>query len=82
MVLGRYRVLALFGHDPHHPVADKLADAAAALSRECVGALIAIEREMALTTYVAYGRTASTARCRRRCCEPSSPSEVRCTTAR
>jgi diadenylate cyclase len=55
MVLGRYRVWRLFGHDPHHPVADKLADAAAALSRECVGALIAIEREMALNTYVHTG---------------------------
>jgi diadenylate cyclase len=55
MVLGRYRVWRLFGHDLHHPVADKLADAAAALSRECVGALIAIEREMGLATYVHTG---------------------------
>jgi diadenylate cyclase len=55
MVLGRYRVWRLFGHELHHPVADKLADAAAALSRECVGALIAIEREMGLATYVHTG---------------------------
>ena len=55
MLLGRYRVWRLFGHDPHHPVADKLADAAAALSRECVGALIAIEREMTMSTYVNTG---------------------------
>ena len=55
MVLGRYRILRYFGHDPQHPVADKLADAAEAMSRECVGALIAIEREMALATYVETG---------------------------
>jgi diadenylate cyclase len=54
-VLGRYRVWRLFGHHPNHPVADKLADAAAALSRECVGALIAIEREMSLGAYVHTG---------------------------
>jgi diadenylate cyclase len=55
MVLGRYRVMRIFVHEPHHPVADKLADAAAALSRECVGALIAVEREMALTSFVQTG---------------------------
>jgi diadenylate cyclase len=55
MVLGRYRVLRYFVREPHHPVADKLADAAEAMSRECVGALIAIEREMALAAYVETG---------------------------
>jgi diadenylate cyclase len=55
MVLGRYRVLRFFGHEPERPVADKLADAAAALSRECVGALIAVERDMALTAYAQTG---------------------------
>jgi len=35
--------------------ADKLADAAEALSWECVGALVAIQREVALDTYVETG---------------------------
>src|SRR5947209_9592404 len=34
-VLGRYRILRYFVRDQHHPIADKLADAAEALSREC-----------------------------------------------
>ena len=55
MVMGRYRILRYFVQEPHHPVADKLADAAEAMSRECVGALIAIEREMALAAYVETG---------------------------
>jgi diadenylate cyclase len=55
MVLGRYRILRYFVHSPQHPVADKLADAAEAMSRDCVGALIAIEREMALAVYVETG---------------------------
>jgi diadenylate cyclase len=55
MVLGRYRFLRYFVHEAAHPVADRLADAAEAMSRECVGALIAVEREMALATYVETG---------------------------
>jgi diadenylate cyclase len=56
MVLGRYRILRFFVRDQnHHPVADKLADAAEAMSRECVGALIVIEREMALAAFVETG---------------------------
>jgi diadenylate cyclase len=55
MVLGRYRFLRWFVHEAQHPVADRLADAAEAMSRECVGALIAIEREMALASYVETG---------------------------
>ncbi len=55
MVLGRYRILRYFVHTPQQPVADQLADAAEAMSRECVGALIAIEREMALAMYVETG---------------------------
>ncbi|MGL4551414.1 MAG: diadenylate cyclase, partial [Gemmataceae bacterium] len=39
-----------------HPVADRLADAAEAMSRECVGALIVIEREMSLAQYVENGQ--------------------------
>ncbi len=37
------------------PIVEKLAEAAEAMSRECVGALIAIERELALDTYVESG---------------------------
>jgi len=55
MVLGRYRATRFFVREPRHPIADKLADAAAALSRECTGALIAIQREVALTPYIESG---------------------------
>src|SRR4051812_39349579 len=55
MVLGQYQILRYFANDRRHPVADRLADAAEALSRECVGALIVIEREMALHTFVESG---------------------------
>jgi diadenylate cyclase len=55
MVLGRYRILRFFVREQNHPVADKLADAAEAMSRECVGALIVIEREMALAAFVETG---------------------------
>jgi diadenylate cyclase len=54
MLLGRYRMLRYFVRDSH-PIADKLADAAEALSRECVGALVAIQREMALAPYAETG---------------------------
>jgi diadenylate cyclase len=54
LLLGRYRMLRYFVRE-HHPIADKLADAAAALSRECVGALVAIQREVALAPYVETG---------------------------
>jgi diadenylate cyclase len=55
MLLGRYRALRYLVRTPHHPIADKLADAAEALSRECVGALVAIEREVALAPYAETG---------------------------
>jgi diadenylate cyclase len=55
MVLGRYRAMRYFVREPQHPIADKLADAAEALSRECTGALVAIQREVALTPYVESG---------------------------
>src|SRR5262245_65707263 len=48
MVLGRYRGLRWFVRRDHHPIADKLADAAVALSTERVGALVAIECDMPL----------------------------------
>jgi diadenylate cyclase len=55
VVLGRYPILRYFVHEAQHTVVDKLADAAAAMARECVGALIAVEREMALAGYVDTG---------------------------
>jgi diadenylate cyclase len=51
IVLGRYRMLRYFVP----PMADKLADAAEALSWECVGALVAIQREITLDPYVETG---------------------------
>jgi diadenylate cyclase len=55
MVLGRYRAFRFFVRTPEHPIADRLADAAEALSRDCVGALVAIEREVALAAYAETG---------------------------
>jgi uncharacterized protein (TIGR00159 family) len=55
MVLGRYHFFRYFVQVQQHPVADKLADASEALARECVGALIVIEREMALEAFVETG---------------------------
>jgi diadenylate cyclase len=54
MLLGRYPLLGLFARE-NHPIADKLADAAESLSRSCVGALIAIQREVALSPYIETG---------------------------
>jgi len=54
MLLGRYRMLRYFVRESH-PIADKLADAAEALSRECVGALIALQRDVDLTPYAETG---------------------------
>ncbi len=59
MLLGRYRWLryVLNGTDATPPIVDKLADAAESMSRECVGALIAIERELALDSYIESGES-------------------------
>ena len=54
IVLGRYRMFRYIVGDKH-PIADKLADAAEALSRECVGALIALQRQMDLDVYAETG---------------------------
>jgi diadenylate cyclase len=54
IVLGRYRMLRYLVPD-NPPMADKLSDAAEALSWECVGALVAIQREVALDTFVETG---------------------------
>jgi diadenylate cyclase len=47
IVLGRYRMVRYFVGEGE-PIADKLADAAQALSRECIGALVAIQRSNSL----------------------------------
>jgi diadenylate cyclase len=58
MLLGRYRGLRFFVQErARAPLADKLADAAEILSRECVGALIAVEREVTLSPYAETGET-------------------------
>jgi diadenylate cyclase len=54
ILLGRYRAMRFFTRESH-PIADKLADAAEGLSRECVGALIAIQRQMTLDPYAETG---------------------------
>jgi diadenylate cyclase len=54
MVLGRttfWRYLA----PNHYPIVDRLADAAEALSRDCVGALIVIQREVSLGSCIESG---------------------------
>ena len=53
-VLGRSRMLRYFVVE-EQPIADRLADAATALSRECIGALVAIQREIALDPYIETG---------------------------
>ncbi len=55
MVLGRYRLLRWFVRTEQYPIADKLADAAEAMSRECVGALVVIEREISLASFIETG---------------------------
>ena len=55
MVLGGYRSLLHFVRSGEHPIADKLADAAQALSREHIGALIVIQRDMRLEPYAETG---------------------------
>ena len=55
LVLGRYRILRYFVQDQQYPIADKLADAAEAMSRDGVGALIVIEREQSLSSFVETG---------------------------
>jgi diadenylate cyclase len=54
-VLGRYKVMRYLGHKVRHPLADKLAAASEALSRDRVGALIAIERDMPLAPFAETG---------------------------
>jgi diadenylate cyclase len=55
VLLGHYQMMRHLRRERHHPVADKLADASAAMSRDRVGALIAIEREVTLAPYAETG---------------------------
>jgi diadenylate cyclase len=54
LVLGRYQMMRYLGRD-QHPVADQLAETAEALSRERVGALIAIQRGLSLAPFAETG---------------------------
>jgi diadenylate cyclase len=54
LVLGRYRMLRVFG-SASEPIADKLADAAEAMSRQYTGALIVIQRGIGLAPYINTG---------------------------
>src|SRR5947209_2124492 len=47
LVLGRYRMVRYIVGDDH-PIADTLADAAEALAKQCIGALVAIQRDVSL----------------------------------
>jgi diadenylate cyclase len=55
--LGRYRLFRMFSGRTQttEPFADKVAIAAGALSRECTGALIVIQREVSLQQYILTG---------------------------
>jgi diadenylate cyclase len=54
MMLGRTKLWQPFA-PPRHSIADPLADAAEALSRDCNGALVAIQREVSLAPYADTG---------------------------
>ncbi len=54
MVLGRYPLLRRLVAESD-PIADKLADAALGLSRDSIGGLIAIQRELGLEQYIETG---------------------------
>ncbi len=55
LVLGRYRMFRYLVPDQNYPLADRLADSAISLARDSIGALIAIQREMALTAHIESG---------------------------
>jgi len=56
-VLGRYRLFRIFSGRDHgaEPFVDKVAVAVSALSRECTGALIVIQREVSLQQFILTG---------------------------
>jgi diadenylate cyclase len=55
MLLGRYRLMQLLVTQRPESAAEKLAAAAQAMSSECVGALIAFERETSLVPFIETG---------------------------
>jgi diadenylate cyclase len=55
LVLGRYPMLRYLMHERTPDLADRLAETAIALSRDGVGALIAIQRELSLVQYIETG---------------------------
>jgi diadenylate cyclase len=55
VALGRYQVMRYLRRERHDPIADKLADASEAMSRERIGALIAIQRAVPLAPYAETG---------------------------
>jgi diadenylate cyclase len=55
MVLGRTTLWRYLAPNTH-PIADRLADAAEALSRDCVGALIVMQREISLGAFIETGQ--------------------------
>jgi diadenylate cyclase len=56
LVLGRYPMLRYLMPDNSPPLADKLAETGIALSRDCVGALIALQRELTLVQQIETGQ--------------------------
>ena len=54
LVLGQYRMLRVLTRQ-QEPIVDKLGDAAVAMSRDCTGALVAIQRHMSLAAYINTG---------------------------
>jgi len=55
LVIGRYPLLQMFNQGSDSPIADPLADALEAMSKQGYGALIAIERENLLDAFVETG---------------------------
>lgn len=55
MLLGHYPMLRYFVQAEQFPITDKLTDAARSLARECIGALIVIERETSLAPVIETG---------------------------
>lgn len=55
MMLGRSKVWRSTFRPTQHAIADPLADAAESLARDCVGALIAIQRDVNLNPYIESG---------------------------
>jgi len=61
MVLGEYRIFRFLARNEPVSMADRLSEAARAMSNDGIGALIAIEREMALAPYIETGERVESA---------------------